>query len=215
MAIVLQKTVGQLDAPYVLTPERYNPNRGLSFSSGTRLQDIAFLGDSQVFEKAQESVFQIDTCDAHDGVLSIPDMPSLIKSNKKRIQFGDVIISRLRPYLKQIAFVDSRQEGLACSTEFYVLRSKDERSIAFLVPFLLSDSVQLVFASSVEGSQHPRFKEKDLMNLMIPEELLTNRDRISAEVEAAVVYYRHFLASLKAEVAAAESLLSSTKSKLA
>ena len=68
---------------------------------------------------------------------------------------GDVIISRLRPYLRQVAFVDSDIRGyelsatILCSTEFFVLRAIEQESIAFLVPFLLSQSTQQVLAASL------------------------------------------------------------------
>ncbi len=46
----------------------------------------------------------------------------------------DVIISRLRPYLRQAAIIDQGlvaddnvSSMILCSTEFYVLRSKDDR----------------------------------------------------------------------------------------
>lgn len=49
---------------------------------------------------------------------------------------GDVIISRLRPYLRQVAYVDEdRKEILGASTEFFVIRARNNESIAYLVPF--------------------------------------------------------------------------------
>ena len=81
---------------------------------------------------------------------------------KKIIKAGDVIISRLRPYLKQVAFVDKvlceHYDSVLCSTEYFVLRSKDQHiSIAFIVPVLLSREVQNMLISSQEGGHHPRF----------------------------------------------------------
>ncbi|MDY6392607.1 MAG: hypothetical protein SPL80_07185 [Bacilli bacterium] len=211
MAIIVTKSVGQLEAPFILTPERYNPNRKLSITGGIRICDIAYLGDAQYLERAQERVLQIDTCDAREGVLTIPSEVSEIKSNKKRIQRGDVLISRLRPYLRQVAFVDSDSEKLACSTEFYVLRSKDGKSIAFLVPFLLSEQVQSVFLNSVEGSQHPRFKESDLLGLEIPDAIMKKRDAASLSVEAAIQKYRQFQEELQSEIRSVEAALQSSK----
>ncbi len=50
-----------------------------------------------------------------------------------------VLISRLRPYLRQVAFVDKdigdgHAVELACSTEFFVLRSLTAEPIGFSVP---------------------------------------------------------------------------------
>ena len=71
---------------------------------------------------------------------------------------GDLVVSRLRPYLRQIALVHpsavAHAEGrpLALSTEFYVLAPRvDGEDLAFLVPFLLSADVQRALAGAQEG----------------------------------------------------------------
>ena len=86
-----------------------------------------------------------------------------------------VVISRLRPYLRQVAWVDAgllaeQTPGteLICSTEFFVLESVGSASVAFLVPFLLSLPIQAVLAAAQAGGHHPRFNERTLMTLPIP-----------------------------------------------
>lgn len=75
------------------------------------------------------------------GYLRVPPTSEQLNSNKKILKTGDVIISRLRPYLRQVAYVDIDSNLQLCaSTEFYVLRARNNESIAFLVPFLLSKS---------------------------------------------------------------------------
>lgn len=68
---------------------------------------------------------------------------------------------------------------LYASTEFYVLRVRNNESIAFLIPFLLSEVVQSVFTNYVDGSQHPRFKKEDILNLVVPPQLFKEREKIS------------------------------------
>ena len=104
-----------------------------------------------------------------------------------------MIISRLRPYLRQVAWVDAglleaEVPGLEllCSTEFFVLDSEDGASIAFLVPLLLSAQVQSVLAASQEGGHHPRFNERTLTMLPIPASLIERRADLSEQVEHAV-----------------------------
>ena len=60
------------------------------------------------------------------------------------------------------------------------------------MPFLLSEAAQLVFANSVEGSQHPRFKEEDILNLQIPMSVYHDRDKISLQVISAIASYRTY-----------------------
>src|SRR5262249_48870012 len=140
----------------------------------------------------------LDTSDARAGVVSARKVPvdgSAIGSAKKVTRPRDVLISRLRPYLRQVAFVDEEiphAQGalLICSTEFFVLRSPAKRSLAFLVPFLLSRPVQQVLAAAQEGGHHPRVGDATLRTLPIPVALLEQRDAISATIEKSVKLYR-------------------------
>jgi hypothetical protein len=110
-------------------------------------------------------------------------------SNKKIIQPGDVIISRLRPYLRQIAFIPNElaKENviLACSTEFFVLRGKTDSSIAFLVGWLLEADTQELLRVGQEGGHHPRFSEEHLLKLLISDSVLSYREELSRDIERA------------------------------
>ena len=79
---------------------------------------------------------------------------------------------------------------MLCSTEFFVLRPADDRSIAFLVPFLLSDPVQKVLAVSQEGGHHPRFNESTLLGLPVPATLFDKREEVSRVVEQSIELFR-------------------------
>lgn len=197
MSICIIKTISQLEERFILTPERYNPKRRMaSTTDGVKLSEIAYLSDEIYTYKKNDDkeLLQINTGDAMGGYLRIPQKKEKLNSNKKVLHKGDVIISRLRPYLKQVAFVDDtcEDDSLYASTEFYVLRSRNNESIAFLVPYLLSEVAQGVFANSVEGSQHPRFKEDDINNLIIPTSILEKRELLSEEIERAIYDYREY-----------------------
>ena len=201
MAICVIKTTTQLGPQFVLTPERYNPKRRMSLSDendGVLLSEIDTLENDIVApRKDTSSWYQINTSDAMGGYLRVPPTSEQLNSNKKILKAGDVIISRLRPYLHQVAYVDIDSNLQLCaSTEFYVLRARNNESIAFLVPFLLSKAVQTVFAHSVEGSQHPRFKEEDILNLLVPSQLYEERESLSQDISAAINQYREYEKSL-------------------
>ena len=191
MAICVIKTTTQLGPQFVLTPERYNPKRRMRLldeNDGVLLSEIVTLeNDIVTSKKDTSSWYQINTSDAMGGYLRVPSTPEQLNSNKKILKTGDVIISRLRPYLHQVAYVDIDSNLQLCaSTEFYVLRARNNESIAFLVPFLLSEAVQTVFANSVEGSQHPRFKEEDILNLIVPSPLFAERENLSQNISTAI-----------------------------
>ncbi len=95
----------------------------------------------------------------------------------------------------------SEDLGLICSTEFFILRSKDEDSIAFLVPYLLSEPVQNILNASQEGGHHPRFNQSTLESLKIPQDILSRRYEISSEVEESVRWARQGEKNIKRLIA--------------
>jgi hypothetical protein len=186
-----------------LAPERYDPRR----ESLNGARDAVLLGEIATVDRRTVSPSKnggsrclvLDTSDVREGLVvgqkGLVD-GSEIGSAKKVAEPGEVIVSRLRPYLRQVGFVDAgilnygAGVQLAFSTEFYVLRSMSGASIAFLVPLLLSEPVQQVLAASQEGGHHPRFNESVLLDLPVPRRLLEQRAEVSRQVERAVEEYR-------------------------
>jgi hypothetical protein len=189
-----------LDTPWVLAPERYDPRRSAAEEFAVRIADVARIVRDTISPPGVpgEAYLVLDTGDARVGVISTERDPGpgeqVLGSTKKRVRAGDVIISRLRPYLRQVGYVDKAiaQGGseIAVSTEFLVLRSNDDESIAFLVPLLLSARVQTALAAAQEGGHHPRFSESTLGRIGIPEATLVRRDELSRTIEEAVTHIR-------------------------
>ena len=199
MAIASILDIARLDDGYILAPERYDPRRRHAEHVGPCLSDVVNILREQTNSTTADvtqSYLVLDTGDAHNGIVKTTKSPcdaTAIGSTKKRVRAGQVIISRLRPYLRQVAWVDAGLLGvqapslqLLCSTEFFVLDSRDGASIAFLVPFFLSPHVQSVLAAAQEGGHHPRFNERTLKALPIPSTLIKHRTELSAQVEHAV-----------------------------
>lgn len=200
------KTARELGRDLVLVPERHDPRRTSLAGSGagTLLGDAAEILRTTASPKEADDgarFLVVDTSDAREGVLSCRKEPVALAglgSTKKVVEQGCVLVSRLRPYLRQVALADGGMPGWAgdawvvCSTEFFVLRSPNDRSIAFLVPFLLSGPVQAVLAASQEGGHHPRFGQDALLDLPVPDSLVERRDDHSAKVEEAVAMFRRY-----------------------
>lgn len=201
MAVISIKRRAELAEVLALAPERYDPRRELrpQAKRSTLLRQLANIvrRTVQPSDKLGKCVV-LDTSDAREGIITFRKQPvdgTAIGSAKKLIEPHQIIISRLRPYLRQVALVDpwmKLPEGtlLICSTEFFVLSSVDARSIAFLVPFLLTDQVQAVLAASQEGGHHPRFHESVLLNMPIPDAVLRRRDEDSVSVEECIRLFR-------------------------
>jgi hypothetical protein len=195
------RTTSQLDAGLILIPERYDPRRQQAHE-GVKLSELVTCQKQIVDSRKHpgiDVVLVLDTGDADRGLLlprRAPISASELGSSKKVVASGDVIISRLRPYLHQVAYipegVTADNVHLVCSTEFFVLRSNTADSIAFLVTWLLSDDVQKLLEVGQEGGHHPRFTEEQLLGLLIPESVLSRRnidsklivDALNANIEA-------------------------------
>ncbi len=184
--------ISELEKGSILAPERYDQRRTLAAKGQRTVDDFANIINEQISPKSADPTrlyVVIDTGDAQEGILRAtrsPGKKDVIGSNKKTIHAGDVIISRLRPYLRQVAYVDKHDMDkdimLLCSTEFIVLRSSSDESISFLVPYLLTEEVQRILAAAQEGGHHPRFGEKTLTSLPIPNEVIANRETISKKL---------------------------------
>jgi restriction endonuclease S subunit len=113
---------------------------------------------------------------------------SELGSTKKRFKKGDVVVSKLRSYLKEIAIVDTNSE-IACvgSSEFIVLRPVDESVCSeLLTVYLRSDPVQKILKWCQDGSNHPRFKEEELLSIKLPDRIIAVQHEIKSIVRSAI-----------------------------
>jgi hypothetical protein len=213
MAVAAVRAVGELDAGCVLAPERYDPRRGGDGRPGVALGSLVeVVRETVTPARAPLARYVVlDTGDAREGVVTAKAAVAAgeMGSVKKLLRPGDVIVSRLRPYLRQVALVDAELMpgggvGVVCSTEFHVLRPPaGGGSIAFLVALLLGDGAQAALAASVEGGHHPRFGQAALEALAVPDEVLTARAELCTRVESAVAAARRGERELAAAIALA------------
>jgi hypothetical protein len=180
------RALSALGEDVVLAPERF-------LSVDDTGQGIP-LGEL-VLERRERSIspnaLVLDTTHARDGLLDIPAAlraSGAAASAKKLALAGDLIISRLRPYLRQIALVHPRAidaaggRPLALSTEFYVFAPKNPgEDLAFLLPYLLGERVQAILAASQEGGHHPRVPRTSVLALRIPEAIVRARLKLARE----------------------------------
>lgn len=205
--IIFEKLTLDLESGLVLIPERYSPRKIIDSHDSVQLSNLVVLV-SESFNPKQNPkhnhVVVLDTNSANNGVILNERVLAAaeIGSSKKVVQVGDVIVSRLRPYLRQVALIDSSfasmEHQVVCSTEFYVLRSLEPNlSIAFLVPWLLSGPIQDVLAHSQEGGHHPRFNREALLGLPVPRALIDSSDEINALVAKATSRIRRGVGELE------------------
>lgn len=124
--------------------------------------------------------------------LTEPQPVEEMLSAKKRFRSGDVVISRLRSYLKEIAVVRTSNEPASVgSSEFIVLRPTGKGlSAETLMVYLRCPLVQTILKWSQDGSAHPRFTEEDLVALPVPDKLMKVQKEIDGLVNDAITARR-------------------------
>src|SRR4051794_39650581 len=115
MAICWNATINQLDNEYVIAPERYSARRNahlLETNETVGLHDIARLVKSTTNPALSEPdgrYVVLDTTHAVEGRIQFNSLPitgDAVGSVKRPVPPGSVMVSRLRTYLRQVAFVD-------------------------------------------------------------------------------------------------------------
>jgi len=218
------RRVSDLGDDLCLAPERFDPRRTVAVTAPStgngarRLADLVDVLTDNVQAAAYDAtarVLVLDTTHAWDGFVlarHAPVAPAELGSAKRALAPGDVIISRLRPYLRQVAFVDDGLfdgvDAVVASTEFYVLRGKGTTDAACLVPYLLSAPVQTALAAGQEGGHHPRFDRAQLEDLPVPAFLPRRARAIAAEVRTLARSLRATLVDSRALVADMDRRLS-------
>jgi hypothetical protein len=219
MGVHVIRRVRDLGQALILAPERFDPRRNIEVESARCLSGVAEIVTETVAVGAlpvESRVLVLDTTQAFEGFVVLRHEPvaaGQMGSTKRRLRPGDVIISRLRPYLRQVAFIDQDLFQLApggnevvASTEFYVLRGKDGFEVAALVPFLLSSSVQAALAAGQEGGHHPRFPKELLAALRVPDGVVSGAPALAERVRALAAAVRQALRGSRELVAALEEL---------
>lgn len=207
-------TASRFDAEY------FNPVKQLvigALSSGSHrllgdhvcsMREMFVPGTYSTYEKVRN----YDLTDALQPVLDDGIQPisiSEIGSTKKQFQNGDVVISRLRSYLREIAIVRTTDDVPAMgSSEFIVLRphvgGNTQLSPELLSTYLRSQPVQTILKWCVDGSQHPRFSESDLLSIPVPEVIHASAGEIGSLVGSAEHARRQARALLEAAKRAVE-----------
>lgn len=147
MAVFVARKWSQLWPGLDWAAEHYHPDklaalRTLGKVSTSTLADH-FTLTRQIVTPTNQDEGSYDTGAATSHVLPVmpPDSDERI-SAKKLANGGDVVISRLRSYLRQAAVIPTAVSEAKLSTEFIVLRSASGTDGWWLLPFLLSSPVQ-------------------------------------------------------------------------
>ncbi len=126
-----------------------------------------------------EPFLGLDDVEAHTTRLLGSKPSALMKSAAKRFYPGDVLYSRLRPYLNKVWLAD--RSGL-CSSEFIVLPANKDFNGAFL-KYRLNAMDFVSFANSLNAGDRPRVDFDQIGSFQLPPFSISYQKRIVAKIE--------------------------------
>lgn len=106
-----------------------------------------------------------------EGLLDIPNLKNYApKTAGFRVKAGDLLLSKINPRIPRVIVVPNLADRILCSTEFEVMKLKDDLDPYFLSFLLLSKTVQDQIKSLTSGTSasHNRIKTKELAKVSIP-----------------------------------------------
>ena len=127
----------------------------------------------------EEPFLGLDDIEAHTTRLLGTKPSASMKSSAKRFYPGDVLYSRLRPYLNKVWLAD--RSGL-CSSEFIVLPPNEHLDGGFL-KYRLNAMDFVSFANSLNAGDRPRVDFDQISSFCIPPFSFARQRRIVAKIE--------------------------------
>ena len=141
-------------------------------------------------KKPKGDVFYYIDIDAIDNenqtVKSPKEMPvSKAPSRASReVKEGDTLFSMVRPYLKNIAYIDSGLANCIASTGFFVCRPSDSINGEYLYFLMISGYVVEGLNDFMKGDNSPSIRQENIFNFAFPLPPLAEQQRIVTNIKS-------------------------------
>jgi len=146
------------------------------------LSDIASIVNNSISTKnrATEFFFQHSIPAYDEGMIPIQECGGVILSNKFEVLPNVILVSKLNPQFSRIWRIGSDvKPNSVCSTEFQVVKAKEDRHYNYIYFLLKQKEVTEHFAMSASGTSgsHQRITPSDILNLeiVLPENVLIKK----------------------------------------
>ena len=95
----------------------------------------------------------------------------------------DVLVSLVRPNLKNVAMLDEDENNFVASSGFCILRSGEKILPKFIFKFVCSETFTDYLVGLTAGANYPAVREDDVRNALIPIPPLDEQEQIVAELD--------------------------------
>lgn len=87
---------------------------------------------------------------------------------QQKVEYGDILISTVRPNLRNIAIVNDDATNLVASSGFCVLRINDAALRRYVFYYVVSNKFTAYLEKLTNGANYPAVKETDVRKALIP-----------------------------------------------
>ena len=160
-----------------------------------RLGDVLLPMETKRPQGEEFQYIDIDAIDNTNNVVLTPKRLPVTNAPSRAsrgLKSGDTLFSVVRPYLRNIAYIDDSLADCIASTGFYVCRPDEMVAPRFLFWLLLSDYVVNGLNSFMKGDNSPSIRGEQLHDFLVPLPPVTEQKRIVAKIEELRAMTRSF-----------------------
>ena len=122
-----------------------------------------------------DSIDNKKQCITNPKKLKVIDAPSRAS---RKLHEGDTIFSMVRPYLRNIAYIDATLENCIASTGFFVCSPKEKLLPIYFYYLMISEYVVSNFTKQMKGDNSPSIRKSDVENFLYPIAPIEEQKRI-------------------------------------
>jgi type I restriction enzyme S subunit len=134
------------------------------------LKDICLINSESLGSVKPKFINYIDISSIESSkIVNITKLEKEFPTRAKRIiKKGDILLSTVRPNLRNYAYVDNEVENGICSTGFCVIRTNSDNFINKLIYYQIqSDDVTNYLVNNATGSQYPAVNSSIVDNIKV------------------------------------------------
>ena len=135
-----------------------------------------------------DKILYIDISSIDNSVQEVNSITSFTMSNapsraQQKVEYGDIIVSTVRPNLKNVAFIKQHDSNLVASSGFCVLRTTDDIERNYLFRYITSDIFTQHLMKLTTGANYPAVRDLDVRDSTIPLPPLSTQLAIVSELD--------------------------------